>query len=499
MSFWTQFTSWARKSSSPDWGTLERYLAWAFGGGAASSGIVVNPQTALQSAAVFACVKVLAESIAMLPCTLYKQGAGQQRTPAQDHPLYELLRYQPNDWQSSVEFWEMMVAALCLRGNGYAWINRTRTGDVAELLPLHPDMVNVTMKTGFQLNYQLTMPDGSFKDMGPGDLLHVRGLTLNGWLGISPIAYARESIGLALAAEKFGGQLFRNGAKMSGVLQVPTRMSEEAHKRLKESFDLATSGENAHRTAIIEEGAKYEKIGITPEDSQFLETRKFQRSEIAAIYRVPAHLINDLEKATFSNIEQQGLEFVTLCLMPWLVRIEQAVRRDLIARGERGSYGAAFDVSAMLRGDAAARSAYYHNGILDGWLTRNEARAIESSLGVLLNPIAGLEVPLMPLNMTDGTKMPADEPAPSDNQAPQDEPGAAAVAKMADSMQNMERKLALVHSSPQVNVHSDPAPVTINVTKEIAEEEPRRRVEFLFDENREIVGAEIIREPAHSA
>lgn len=497
MSFWRSLARLGRKSVAPDWSTLERYLGWAFGGGAASSGIIVNPQTAMQSAAVFACIKVLAESIAMLPCTLYKQGPGKERQPAVDHSLYDILRNQPNEWQTNVEFFEMLVASLCLRGNGFTWINRTRAGDVAELLPLHPDMVNVTMKTGFQLNYQVTMPDGSFKDMAPGELFHVRGLSLNGWLGISPIAYARESIGLALAAEKFGGQLFRNGAKMSGVLEVPMKLSDEALKRMKESFDLASSGENAHKTAILEEGTKYSKIGITPEDSQFLETRKYQRSEIAAIYRVPAHLINDLEKATFSNIEQLGLEFVTLCLMPWFVRIEQAIRRDLINREERRDYGVAFDVSAMLRGDAAARSAYYHNGILDGWLTRNEARAMESSLGVLLNPLEELDEPLMPLNMTPVGAIPEQPDEPADAQSANN-----AVAKLTDSMQSVERKLALVHNfppQPVVNVHSEPAPVTIHVTKQLNSDEPRQRVEFLFDENREIVGAEIVREAVESA
>ncbi len=413
MNFWRRTLSgMLRKAIGPDWGTLERFLAWSFGGGAASSGIVVNPQTALQSAAVYACVKVLAESIAMLPCTLYRKGAGQSRAPAEDHPLYELLRYQPNEWQTSVDFFEMMVGSLCLRGNGYAWVNHSRSGDVVELLPMHPDMVNVTMESGFRLNYQITLSDGSFKDLGAGDIFHVRGLSLNGWLGISPIAYAREAIGLALAAEKFGGQLFRNGAKMGGILEHPGRLSDEASKRLKESFDLSTSGENAHKTALLEEGTKYNKISIAPEDAQFLETRKYQRSEIAAIYRVPAHLINDLEKATFSNIEQLGLEFVSLCLMPWITRIEQAIRRDLIAREERPTYSVAFNVSALLRGDAAARSAFYHNGILDGWMVRNEARAMESELGIVLNPIAGLEKPLMPLNMTEvGADAAADVPA----------------------------------------------------------------------------------------
>jgi HK97 family phage portal protein len=415
--FWKQLTSGlTRKSSSPDWGTLERYLAWAFGGGASASGIVVNPQTAMQSAAVYSCIKVLSESIGMLPMNIYQRGKDNSSlTLLRDHPLFSLLHDQPNDFQTSVEFWEMLVLSLNLRGNAFAYVNRASSGRVVELLPLHPDMVRVEMKSGFELVYQITMPDGSFKSFGPGEIFHIRGLTLNGWLGISPIAYARESIGLALATEKFGGQLFRNGAKMGGVLEHPGKLSEESYKRIKSSFDDATSGENAHKTALLEEGMKFSKITMTADDSQFLDTRKYQRSEIAAIYRVPPHMIGDLEKATFSNIEQQSLEFVNYSLMPWLVRIEKAIKRDLMSPKERQSITAKFNVSGLLRGDATARASLYHNGILDGWMTRNEARALESDTGNVFNPLEGLDLPLMPLNMSDGTENPeVDEPAASE-------------------------------------------------------------------------------------
>ena len=403
-----RLTFW-RQKSSPDWGTLERYLAWAFGGGASASGIVVNPQTALQSAAVYACVQVLSQSVGMLPFNVYRKDRDGIRRPAEDHPLWSLLHDQPNEFQTNVEFFEMMVAALALRGNAYAYVNRTRSGRVVELLPLHPDMVRATMADGWKLNYQITLPDGTFRDMGQGDLLHVRGLTLNGWLGISPIAYARESIGLALATEKFGGQLFRNGAKMGGVLEHPGKLGEDAYKRLKDSFDAATSGENAHKTALLEEGMKFSKISMSADDAQFLETRKYQRSEIASIYRVPPHMIGDLERATFSNIEQQSLEFVTHTLMPWLTRIEKAIKRDLLTPQERQQYTVKANVSRLLRGDAAARSSYYASGITNGWLTRNEARANESEMGNLLPPLEGLDVPLMPVNLTDGTE-PPEEP-----------------------------------------------------------------------------------------
>lgn len=406
--------NWLKKSTGPDWGTLERYMAWSFGGGASASGIIVNPQTAMQSAAVFACVQVLAQSIGMLPLNVYQEGKDGSRAKAKDHPLWTILHDQPNEYQTSVEFFEMMILALCLRGNAYAFVNRTRSGRVAELLPLHPDMVRIEMSANFTIQYHVTMPDGSFKTFGVGDIFHVRGLTLNGWLGISPIAYARESIGLALATEKFGGQLFRNGAKMGGVLEHPGKLGDEAYKRIKNSFDEATSGENSHKTALLEEGMKWAKVSMTADDSQFLETRKYQRSEIASIFRVPPHMIGDLEKATFSNIEQQSLEFVQYTLMPWLNRIEKAIKRDLIDQKERSSISIKFNVAALLRGDAAARSAYMHAGILDGWLTRNEARAMESNIGIILNPLAGLDIPLMPLNMTDGS----DDPDEAEGEQP---------------------------------------------------------------------------------
>lgn len=397
---WKTLTSWAQKNASPDWGALERFLSWNFGGGASASGVIVSPQTAMQSAAVYSCVQVLAQSVGMLPFNLYREDSKGVKTLAKDHPLWSILRDQPNDYQTSVEFFEMMVAALCLRGNAYAYVNRTRSGRVVELLPLHPDMVRVEMASDYTVRYSVTLADGSFKVMDQGEILHVRGLTLNGWLGVSPIAYARESIGLALATEKFGGQLFRNGAKMGGVLEHPEKMSDEAYRRLKDSFDAATSGENAHKTALLEEGVKYSKISMNADEAQFLATRQYQRSEIAAIFRVPPHMIGDLSRATFSNIEQQSLDFINSALMPWLNRFEKAFRRDLYTPEDKLNLHGKFGVASLLRGDAAARGTYYHNGILDGWMTGNEARHMESDIGIILNPIDGLDVPLRPLNMT---------------------------------------------------------------------------------------------------
>ena len=395
-------------------------MSWAFSGGASASGVVVSPQTAMQSAAVYSSVKVLAESIGMLPLNLYRKDANNQRTLMAEHPLHVLCHDQPNEWMTSVEFWEMMVISLNLRGNAFAYINRNRSGQVVELLPLQPDMVQVQMGTDFQLQYDVSMPDGTFKRFAVGEIFHIRGMSMNGWQGISPISYARESIGLSLATEKFGGQLFKNGAKMGGVLEHPGKLSKDSYERIKASFDEAHSGDNAHKTALLEEGMKFSRISLSANDSQFLETRKYQRSEIAAIFRVPPHMIGDLEKATFSNIEQQSLEFVNYSLMPWLVRIEKAIKRDLMTPAERKNLTAKFNVSGLLRGDASARSALYHNGILDGWMTRNEARAAESELGIVLNPLQGLDLPLIPLNMEDGTRPPEPD-EPESNPEPSDD------------------------------------------------------------------------------
>jgi len=408
-----------KAAGNPDWGVLERYLGWAFGGGVSSSGIIVNPQNAMQAAAVYACCKVLAESVGMLPLGVYDHGDGAVKTPNIGHPLWEVLQHQPNEYQTSVEFWETLVLHLCLRGNAYAYILRTGSGRVVELIPLHPDMVMVTMNGQNQVEYRVGMEAGGTRQVDRSEILHIKGMSINGWLGISPIAYARESIGLALATEKFGGQLFKNGAKMGGVLEVPNLMSDIAYTRLKSSFDTASSGENAHKTAIVEEGAKFTKVSMTSDDAQFLETRKYQRAEIAGMFRVPAHMINDLDKATFSNIGSLDLQFLKHSLRPWLRRITEACRRDLLSRDDRRKVTLAHDLTDLLYGDAATRSKFYHDGITDGWLLRNEARAMENR-----KAIDGLDVPLMPLNMTDGREPPddADSGKPVATDDPQDPP-----------------------------------------------------------------------------
>jgi HK97 family phage portal protein len=395
-SFVTRITSFLRKSTNPDWGTLERFLAWANGGGASASGMVVNPTTAMQAAAVYSCVKVLSESVGQLPLMVYQRDAAKNtKTEATRDRRYDLLNAAPNEFQTATEWLEMKVAHMNLRGNAFDFKLKTRSGDIVELLPLHPDTVSVKMDAQFVMSYEVTAPDGTRKTLGREDIVHYRGLTLNGYVGISPIGYARESIGLALATEKFGAQLFRNGAKMGGVLTFPTTLSDPAYERLKTSFDAATSGDHAHKTAILEDGGKFEKISMSAEDSQFLETRKYQREEIAGMFRVPAHMIGDLSRSTNNNIEQQSLEFVMYSLMPWLNRIEKRLWLDLFTRDERKTLFPKFVTKELQRGDLRARAEYNQRAILAGYLTRNEARLDDDR-----NPLPGLDEPLAPVNMT---------------------------------------------------------------------------------------------------
>lgn len=373
---------------------LKRAILSALGGGATSTGIAVNTDSAMRAVAVFACVKVLSESVAQLPLHLYSEGKDKKKEKSKDHRLYSILHDQPNSWMTSYDFWLLKMAELCLRGNSLSFIVRVRD-EVRELIPIRPDrIVKVEQDPLYRLFYTIKRPDGGEDTIPQTNIFHLRGLTTNGFWGLNPIEYARESIGLALATEKHGAKLFSNGARLGGILQHPKKISKDAADRLVESFNSIYAGvENAHKTALIEEGMTWEKVGMTAEDSQFLESRKFQRSEIAGFYRVPPHMIGDLEKATFSNIEHQDLAFVKHSLMPWLISIEKAIGRDLLSPEERKEYFAKFSVDALLRGDLKSRYDAHAVGILNGFLSPNEVRDKED-----LNPYEGGDSYRVPLN-----------------------------------------------------------------------------------------------------
>lgn len=376
-----------------------------------ASGQVVNEQTAMRVAAVYACVRVLSETVAQLPLIVYRRTEnGKER--ATDHPLWGVLHDQPNSWQTSFEFREMMVALQALRGNAFALKNVVR-GEVRELIPIHPERVAVEQKPDFSLVYTVQLDEGRTVDFSQSEIFHLRGLSLKGVIGLSVLGAAREAIGLSLATQNHGARLFNNGARPGLVLMHPNQLGEEGQKNLRASLDKGYSGDNAHKSIILEEAMKIEKLTMTNEDAQFLETRKFQKNEIATIFRVPPHKIGDLEKATFSNIEQQSIEFVTDTVMPWNVRWEQAITRDLIRPKDKSTVFAEFLVDGLQRGDADARSEFYVKMVQNGLMSANEVRAREN-----LNKREGGDKFLQPLNMVavNGNQPNGEEDSEDDGQ-----------------------------------------------------------------------------------
>jgi len=345
-------------------------------------GAMVTPDSAMRVAAVYSCVKVRAELVGQTPLLVYERLADNGKRRATEHWLYRLLHETPNPWQTPYEFRELIEAHVALRGNFYALA--PRSGDeVTELLPLPPWRVEPREDGRWGILYRVTLPDGVPFDVPPSRILHIPGFGFNGKWGLSPIAYQRETVGLAQQLVEHGARLFKHGAAIGGIIHhggpsIPP-LSAEAYDRMQESFDEKYAGVgNAHKTIILEEGAKYEKIGMTDKDAQYLEARAFSRSEIAGMFRIPPHMIGDLARATFSNIEHQSLELVKFSLMPSFTRIEQRVAHTLLSPADRRRFFAEFLVDGLLRGDQKSRHDAYGIAIKDGWMTRNEARRFEN-------------------------------------------------------------------------------------------------------------------------
>jgi HK97 family phage portal protein len=359
------------------------------------AGARVSPDTAMRLAAVYACVRVLAETMAMLPFVVYRDsGGGKERVT--DHWLYRLFAKRPNRFQNPFEWREMLQGHLVLRGNAYCQIIANAKGEITELLPIHPDRVRLESLSSGEYRYRVHNQNGEEILLSRGEVWHLRGLSSDGIVGLSPIDLARESLGMALAAQDYGARFFSNDAKPTGGwIEFPGAFKDqEAKKVFRESFQAAQSGANRGKVLVLESGMKYHEVGVTNKDAQFLELRKFQITDIARLFRVPPHMIADLDRATFSNIEQQSLEFVMHTMTPWAERWEASIESDLMLDGDE--LEVEFDFANLMRGDANSRSAYYQSGIQNGWLTRNEARIAEN-----LNPIEGLDKPLRPLNMAE--------------------------------------------------------------------------------------------------
>ena len=334
--------------------------------------------------AVYSCVRVLAEAVAGLPLHLYRYNDDGGKEKAIAHPLYRLLHDEPNPEMSSFIFRETLMTHLLLWGNAYAQIIRNGKGEVIALYPLMPDRMTVDRDSNGRLYYKYrksnddapTMESGVVS-LAPSDVLHVPGLGFDGLVGYSPIAMAKNAIGLAIAAEEYGSKFYANGAAPSGVLEHPGTLKDPT--RVRDSWNSTFGGSsNSHKVAVLEEGMKYTPISISPNEAQFLETRKFQINEIARIFRVPPHMVGDLEKSSFSNIEQQSLEFVKYTLDPWVIRWEQALYRTLLSEEEKKNYFFKFNVEGLLRGDYQSRMQGYATARQNGWMSANDIRELEN-------------------------------------------------------------------------------------------------------------------------
>lgn len=368
---------------------LSRLILETFGGGQTSSGVSVSSETAMRQMTVYACVKVLSQSIAQLPCHFMQQN-GVVKEKALNHPLYHILHDQPNSWMTAAEFWGMATAHIALRGNFYAFKVMSPRGELLELLPIAPGIItNVEQKADYSIIYTASLSDGSQKQYSNKQIMHLRGLVMNGYMGLNPIEYARESVGLGLASEKFLARYFGKGMHPGAIIEHPLPLSAASHANLKKVLKEKYAGLNESQDLmLIDEGMKISFPPIKLVDAQFLELGRFTQSQICGLFRVPLMLIqSDTNTTTFASAEQFILSFVTHALTPIVVNIEQAIKRDLLSDEEKKTYYPKFSMTGLLRGDSAARAAFYRELINAEVINPNEARDLEE-----MNPYPGGEV-----------------------------------------------------------------------------------------------------------
>lgn len=374
----------------------------ALGGYASNTGVPVTPFTALQAAAVYACVRFISQDIAMLKPFVRRSLRGGGYSREDQHALVKLFR-KPNHWQTRFEFFSYWITSLCLRGNGYVVVERDKWGDAVALVPVAPDRVTIMLSPEGEMWYRVNSNRLGFGLMvPPDDMMHLKNISMDGYVGVSPIAIAQDVIGLALATQQHGGILFRQGGQIGGVLQHPGKLSKEASDRIASSWNTTHAGvQNSHKMAILEEGMQFEKIAMTNEDSQFLETRRFQVIDICRMYGVPPHKLGELDKATLNNIEQQNQQYIDSALAPIAESIVELFDAHLLFEDERATLNCQMDFTDMTRGDTLTRYQGYQIGTLNGWLSRNEVRAKEN-----MDPITdgtGDEY-RVPLNTADPSK-----------------------------------------------------------------------------------------------
>lgn len=420
MSIWSRMAAAAMAFKSDAANPSEWLINWVRGGGPTASGESVSPTSAMRIGAVFACVRVVSEDVAKLPLILYRRRNDGGKDRATDHPLYQLLGSQPNPRQTSFEWREQQQAHIELRGNAYNYIDRDGRGRPRLLLPMYPDRTTVLKAEDGTPFYRYQPDRGNAEIYSASEVLHPRGLSVDGgYTGLSTIAQAREAIGMAAAAEKYGAQFFANDAQPRGILYHPNTLGDKAQANVTKSWQEDKSKKDRHKIAVLEEGMRYQQLGLSNDEAQFLETRNLQREEIAGFFRVPQHKIGILTRSTFSNIEQQALEYVTDSLLPRLRRCEERYNTTLLSASEQKDYFFEHLVDGLLRADIAARYTAYQIAFINGFLNSNEIRAIENR-----NPRPGGDEFRVPANTlpSDGkSPAPATTPAetdPSETPAP---------------------------------------------------------------------------------
>lgn len=379
----------SRSAENPSYPLTAAELIPLLGGTPTAAGVYVNSDSAMRSSAVWACVNLLARSVATLPCIVYRRLADGGKERAPDHPLYDLLHDEPNEDSSSADWYMRGQTALCLRGNCYSAIQTAGSGRVVSLTDIHPSRVRVRRTSAGRKVYDVTLNDGKVDTVAQSEILHPKGLSLDGLIGLNPIEQMRLAVGLAISAEEFGAALFANSSRPSGLLKAKNGLSDEARTRLAAQWATLNGGGNRSGTAVLEEGMEWEQITINPQDAQFLETRKFQKADIANIFFVEPSMIGAStgDSQTYANIEQRMIAHVTNALRPWLVIWERELNRKLFSASDRKKYFIEFNVDALLRGDSTSRANFFEKACGGPWMKVNEVRAIDN-----MNPVDGGEV-----------------------------------------------------------------------------------------------------------
>ena len=351
----------------------------------------IDNDKALTLTAVWCAIRLLSESVSSLPCSVYTKQANGDKVEDTKSRIYNLLKYRPNNYQNKITFFEYIMMSICTDGNSYVQIVRDGSGRPSQLIPISPDTVDVVINDG-ELFYQID----SVGILDSADVLHFKTLTDNGIDGISPIDQCKKALSWGLNVEEFGDTFFKNGAKPSSVLSTDRALSEQAIERLKNSFSNTYAKlKNSNSTIILEEGLAFKPISISPEQAQFLSSRQFGIEEVARIFNIPPHMLKDLSKSSFNNIEMQSQEFVTYTLKPYITRLENEMNYKLFRRNEVGKTFIEFNLNGLLRGDVKTRNEAYKTAITNGYMSINEVRQKEN-----LNSIEGGDKHFMQLNMT---------------------------------------------------------------------------------------------------